>query len=53
MNAAYGTLVTEWGTKNGYYDEGNLFSFEDADSFDPTEALAILEKSLGKVESQK
>ena len=46
VNAAYGTLVTDWGTQNGYYDDGNLFSFEDIGQFDPTEALAILQKGL-------
>ena len=48
-NSSYGVLVTTWGTINGYYDEGNLFSFEDIGPFDPTEALDMIEKDKKRV----
>lgn len=37
-----GIIIDDWGTANGFYDDGNLFSLEDAGPFDPTEALSYL-----------
>lgn len=36
----------QWCAQNGYYDDGNLFSFEDIGEFDHTEALAMLKEAL-------
>lgn len=44
VNSAYGPLVTDYGTINGVFDEGNLFMLEEAGDFDPTEALAKLQE---------
>ena len=48
VNAGNGLIITDWGTMNAVYDDGNLFSFEDAGPFDPTEALEMLQKSQTK-----
>lgn len=45
VNSGNGLIITDWGTMNGIYDDGNLFSFEDAGPFNPTEALQMLERS--------
>ena len=45
VNDGNGLIITDWGTMNGVYDDGNLFSFEDAGPFDPTEALEMLRRS--------
>lgn len=44
VNSAYGPHVTDYGTANGIFDEGNLFMFEEAGDFDPTEALAMMQE---------
>ena len=50
VNMYSGLILTDWGTMNGVLDDGNLFCFEDAGPFDPTEALAMLKKSKAKWE---
>lgn len=45
VNSGNGLIITDWGTMNGVYDDGNLFTFEDAGPFDPTEALEMLRRS--------
>ena len=50
VNMYNGLILTDWGTMNGVLDDGNLFCFEDAGPFDPTEALAMLKKSKAKWE---
>lgn len=44
INSAYGPFVTDYGTINSMYDEGNMFMFEEIGDFDPTEALAMMEE---------
>ena len=44
INSVYGPFVTDYGTINGMFDEGNLFMLEEAGNFDPTEALAMMEE---------
>ncbi|MBQ8968502.1 MAG: hypothetical protein IJ064_02035 [Bacteroidaceae bacterium] len=48
VNSGNGLIITDWGTMNGIYDDGNLFSFEDAGPFDPSEALQMLRRSKEK-----
>ena len=48
VNAGNGLIITDWGTANELYDDGNLISLEDAGSFDPTEALSMLKQSEEK-----
>ena len=43
-NEGNGIIVTDYGTKNGMYDEGNLLQLEEAGDFDPAEALAMLKE---------
>lgn len=45
VNSGNGLIITDWGTMNGVYDDGNLFMLEDAGPFDPSEALGMLERS--------
>ena len=44
VNSAYGPMVTDYGTVNSMFDEGNLFMLEEAGDFDPTEALAMMQE---------
>ena len=44
VNAVYGVFVTDYGTINSMYDEGNLFMFEEVGDFDPTEALGMMKE---------
>ena len=44
VNSAYGPHATNNGTFNEMFDDGNLFMLEEAGDFDPTEALAMLQK---------
>ena len=44
VNEGWGIIVTDYGTINGMYDEGNLLQLEEAGDFDPTEALAMLKE---------
>ena len=44
VNSAYGPHCTNYGTVNEMYDDGNLFMLEEAGDFDPTEALAMMQK---------
>lgn len=48
VNWKDGVVINNWGTWNGIFDNGNLFSIEDAGPFDPTEALEMLRKSAEK-----
>ena len=48
VNGGNGLIITDWGTMNGVYDDGNLFSFVDAGPFDPTEALEMLRRSKAR-----
>lgn len=48
VNSGNGLIINDWGTMNGVYDDGNLFTFEDAGPFDPTEALEMLRRSKEK-----
>ena len=44
VNSVYGPHVTDYGTINGMFDEGNLFMLEEVGDFDPTEALAMMQE---------
>ncbi len=44
VNEGWGVIVTDYGTKNGMYDDGNLLQLEEAGDFDPAEALAMLKE---------
>ena len=44
VNSVYGPFVTNYGTINGMFDEGNLFMLEEVGDFDPTEALAMMQE---------
>jgi len=48
VNWKDGVVITPWGTYNGIFDNGNLFTIEDAGHFDPTEALEKLRESADK-----
>lgn len=48
VNAGNGIIITDCGTMNGIYDDGNLFCLEDAGPFDPTVALDMLKRSQAK-----
>lgn len=48
VNGGNGLIITDWGTMNGVYDDGNLFRLEDAGPFDPSEALQMLRQSREK-----
>lgn len=48
VNSGNGLIITDWGTMNSVYDDGNLFMIEDAGPFDPTEALEALRRSKEK-----
>ena len=43
VNSAYGLFVTNYGTINRMFDEGNLFMLEEVGDFDPTEAMRMLQ----------
>ena len=43
VNSVYGPFVTDYGTINGMFDEGNLFMLEEVGDFDPTEAMRMLQ----------
>lgn len=43
VNSVYGPFVTNYGTINRMFDEGNLFMFEEVGDFDPTEAMRMLQ----------
>lgn len=42
VNAGEGMILDVYGTTIGAYDDGNLFTLEDAGPFDPTEAFRML-----------
>ena len=48
VNWKDGVVITPWGTYNGIFDNGNLFTIEDAGHFDSTEALEKLRESADK-----
>lgn len=48
VNWKIGVVITAWGAYNNVFDNGNLFSIEDAGPFDPTEALEKLRQSAEK-----
>ncbi len=41
VNSGNGLIITDYGTMTEMWDDGNLFSIEDAGPFDPTEAFAM------------
>lgn len=41
VNSGNGLIITDYGTMTEMWDDGNLFSIEDAGPFDPAEALAM------------
>ncbi|MBQ7570714.1 MAG: hypothetical protein IJT19_00560 [Bacteroidaceae bacterium] len=43
-----GILFDEWGTANGFYDDGNQFTLEDVGPFDPTVPLTMLQQTPTK-----
>lgn len=39
----YGLVVNNWGSNSGQWDDGCQYTINEADDFDPTDALAVLE----------
>ena len=51
VNGTFSVFVTDYGTINGLFDDGNLFMLEEAGDFDPTEAMAMLENPCREYEA--
>lgn len=53
VNSNNGLIITNYGTINGLFDDGNMFMLEEVGDFDPTEALAMLQEPNAEYEAAR
>lgn len=51
LNEGNGVIITNWGTANEVYDDGNMLMLQEAGDFDPSESLGIIKTRTNEYEA--